>query len=73
MRILSYAPLKMGGSRFCKTNYVIVVVQLRGIYGSKLTKSERDSPRTRFVYVAINPSQLYYKYYISLEAKHQRT
>ena len=53
---------------------VIVIVQLRGIYGSKLTKSEGDSPRTRFVYVAMNPSQLYYKYYISLalEAKHQR-
>ena len=35
--------------------YVIVIVQLSGIYGSKLTKSEGDSPRTRFVYVTINP------------------
>ena len=35
--------------------YVIVIVQLSGIYGSKRTESEGDSPRTRFVYVAINP------------------
>ena len=33
---------------------------------SKLTKSEGDSPRTRFVYVAINPLLLYYKYYQDL-------
>ena len=31
--------------------YVIVIVQLSGIYGSKRTESEGDSPRTRFVYV----------------------
>ena len=36
-------------------DYVIVIVQLSGIYGSKRTESEGDSPRTRFVYVAINP------------------
>ena len=36
-------------------SYVIVIVQLSGIYGSKRTESEGDSPRTRFVYVAINP------------------
>ena len=35
--------------------YVIVIVQLSGIYGSKRTESEGDSPRTRFVYVAIKP------------------
>jgi len=35
--------------------YVIVIAQLSGIYGSKPTESEGDSPRTRFVYVAINP------------------
>ena len=33
----------------------IVIVQLSGISGSKLTESEGDSPRMRFVYVAINP------------------
>ena len=44
---------------------VIVIVQLSGIYGSKRTESEGDSPRTRFVYAAINPCQLYYKCYIS--------
>ena len=53
--------------------YVIVIAQLSGIYGSKPTESEGDSPRTRFVYVAINPWQLCYKYYISLEAVEQRT
>ena len=35
--------------------YVIVIVQLSGIYGSKRTESEGGSPRARFVYVAINP------------------
>ena len=39
----------------CIALYVIVIVQLSGIYGSKRTESEGDSPRTRFVYVAINP------------------
>ena len=34
---------------------VIVIAQLSGIYGSKPTESEGNSPRTRFVYVAINP------------------
>ena len=32
------------------SGYVIVIVQLSGIYGSKPTESEGDSPRTRFVY-----------------------
>ena len=36
-------------------HYVIVIVQLSGIYGSKRTESEGGSPRARFVYVAINP------------------
>jgi len=53
--------------------FVLVIAQLSVIYGSKPTESEGDSPRTRFVYVAINPWQLYYKYYISLEAVEQRT
>ena len=39
--------------------YVIVIVQLSGIYGSKRTESEGDSPRTRFVYVAIMSPMLY--------------
>ena len=51
----------------------IVIVQLSGISGSKLTESEGDSPRMRFVYVAINPWQLYYKCYISLGAVGQHT
>ncbi len=34
---------------------VIVIVQLSGIHGSKRTEFEGDSPRTRFVYIAINP------------------
>ena len=36
---------------------MIVIVQLSGIYGSKPTESEEDSPRTRFVYVTINHVQ----------------
>ena len=42
-------------SEWTDFGYVIVIVQLSGIYGSKPTKSEGDSPRTRFVYVTINP------------------
>ena len=34
---------------------VIDTVQLSGINGSKPIESEGDSPRMRFVYVAINP------------------
>ena len=33
----------------------VVIAQLSGIFGSKPTESEGYSPRTRFVYVAINP------------------
>ena len=36
-----------------------------GIYGSKPTRVRGRSPRTRAVYVAINPWQLCYNYYIS--------
>ena len=36
-----------------------------GIYGSKPTRAWGRSPRTRAVYVAINPWQLCYNYYIS--------
>lgn len=33
----------------------IVIVQMSGISGSKLTESKGDSARMRFVYVALNP------------------
>ena len=43
---------------------VIVIAQLPRIYGSKPTRVRGCSPRTRAVYVAINPGQLGNKYYI---------
>jgi len=47
------------------------MIQLSGIY--KPTESKGDNPRTRFVYVAINPWQLYYKCCISCENVEQCT
>ena len=35
--------------------YVIVIARVLGIYGSKPTRVRGRSPRTRAVYVAINP------------------
>ena len=36
-------------------HYVIVIARVLGIYGSKPTRVRGRSPRTRAVYVAINP------------------
>ena len=57
-------PIKLRGiSRVHTLGYVIVNAQLPGIYGSKPTESEGVIPRTRLVYVAINPWQLCINYY----------
>ena len=45
--------------------YVIVIARVLGIYGSKPTRVRGRSPRTRAVYVAINPLQPRYHCYIS--------
>ena len=47
--------------------YIKVKAQLPGIYGSKLTRVQGRSLRTRAVYIAINPWQLSFNYYILLE------
>ena len=57
--------LEMWGIRVELDDYVIVIAQLPGIYGSKPTWVRGGSPRTRAVYVAINPWQLGNKCYIS--------
>ena len=50
----------------CKVDiYVVVRAQSSGIYGSKPTRVQGHSPRTRAVYVAINPWQLGSNFYIS--------
>ena len=45
--------------------YVIVKAQLPGIYGSKPTRVRGCSLRTKVVYLAINPWQLGFNFYIS--------
>ena len=39
----------------CSVQQVIVIARVLGIYGSKPTRVRGRSPRTRAVYVAINP------------------